>query len=113
MSVVTGPAARGAAERGAEGAVTHERVDQPPQARVVDLAREVLQEAVELVEVPEGDGEELGGIGGAILHPGDGRELGVQLVAEALDAAGDLDEIAAFEAAAEVVRVAEDPRRDR
>jgi hypothetical protein len=44
----------------------------------------VLQEAVELVEVAEGDGQEGRGVG--VVGAGDRAQLELQLVAEALDA---------------------------
>src|SRR5436853_5309470 len=46
VGVVSRARARGAAKVGAEGVVPEERVDEPPEARVVDLAAEVLEEAV-------------------------------------------------------------------
>ena len=67
-------------------------------ARVVDLRREVLEEAVELVEVPVGDGEEARGVRRAGGRPADRAQLDLQLVAEALDAPGHAHEVAAIEA---------------
>ena len=52
---------------------------------VVDLAREVLEEAVELLEVAVGHGQEVGGVGA--LGAPDRAQLDLQLVAEALDPA--------------------------
>jgi hypothetical protein len=70
----------------------------------------VLQEAVELVEVAEGNGEEGRRIG--VLGPGDGADLELQLVAETLDAPGDAHEVALLEAPGVQVGVAEDARGD-
>jgi predicted ATP-grasp superfamily ATP-dependent carboligase len=71
----------------------------------VDLAREVLEEAVELVQVAVRDGQERGGI--RLLGARDAADLDLQLVAKALDATDDAHEIAPLEAPGEEVRVAE------
>ena len=63
----------------------------------MDLAREVLEEAVELVEVAVGDGQERGRVGG--LGPLDLLDVDLQLVAEALHAPAHAHELAAVEAA--------------
>jgi hypothetical protein len=77
----------------------------------VDLAREVLEEAFELVDVAGGDRQERGGVGG--LGAGDRAHVDLQLVAEALHAPHDADELAALEATRDDVGVAEDARADR
>ncbi len=77
----------------------------------MDLAREVLEEPVELVDVAVGDGQERGGI--HLLSARDRTHLDLQLVAEALDATGDAHEVAALEAAGEDVRVPERAGLDR
>src|SRR3954454_20503084 len=59
VGVMPGAGAGRPAELGPKGAVAQERVEQSPQVAVVDLAPEVLQEAVELVEVPVGRRQEL------------------------------------------------------
>src|SRR5262249_32689551 len=82
-------------------------------ARVVDLAGEVLEEAVELVEVAVGDRQELRRVGGRRVDARDRAHLELQLVAEPLDAPGDPHEVAALEAPREHVGVAKDARRDR
>ena len=63
----------------------------------MDLAREVLEEAVELLHVAVGDGQELGRVGG--LGALDLLDVDLQLVAEALDAPAHAHELAALEAA--------------
>ena len=93
--------------------VGEQAVEQRAQAGVVDLARQVLEEAVELVEVAVGDGQERGGVGRAVGRPSDRAQVDLQLVAEALDAAGDADEVAALEAPGEDVGVAERAALDR
>ena len=67
--------------------VGEQRVEQRAVARVVHLAREVLEEAVELVEVAVGDGQERAP-GRRPAARAIARDLDLQLVAEALDAAG-------------------------
>ena len=65
IGVVAAARAGRAAQLGAEALVAQEGVEQRAQVGVVDLAREVLEEAVELLEVAVGDGQELGRVGGA------------------------------------------------
>ena len=85
----------------------------PRSGRVVDLAGQVLEEAVELVDRAVGGRQELGRVERARLDPAQRRDLGREVAAEALDLAADLDRVAALEARAEHVDVAEDPGRDR
>ena len=59
VGVVARPGAGRAAQLGAERLVAEEGVDQGAQVGVVHLAREVLEEAVELVEVAVGGRQEL------------------------------------------------------
>ena len=56
VGVVAAARAGRAAQPSPERPVRHERGEQAPVVRVVHLAREVLQEAVELVEVAVGAG---------------------------------------------------------
>ena len=113
VGVVAAARARRAAQRGAQGGVAEDVVQERPEGRVADLAGEVLEEAVELVEVAEGDGQERGRVGLAGVGAGDRPQLGLELVAEALHPAGHADEVAALEAAGQDVGVPEDPRRQR
>ncbi len=113
VRVVAGARARGAAPCRAQRAVGEQVVQQRAQARVMDLAREVLEEAVELVEVAVGDGQERRRIDLAVLYAPDRAQLDLQLVAEALDATRDAHEVAALEAAREHVGVAERARLHR
>ena len=71
----------------------------------MDLAREVLEEAVELVDVAVGDGQELGGI--RLLGARDLVHLDLQLVAEPFHAPAHAHELAAVEAPGEHVGVLE------
>ena len=71
----------------------------------MDLAREVLEEAVELLHVAVGDGQELGRVGG--LGALDLLDVDLQLVAELLHAPAHAHELAALEAAGEDVGVLE------
>ena len=75
------------------GGVAEEGVEQGAQVGVVDLAREVLEEAVELVEVAVGGRQERRRVGR--LGAPDRAQLDLELVAEALDAAADGDQVAA------------------
>ena len=111
VGVVAGARARRAAPLGAQRGVAEQALEQAAIGRVVDLAGEVLEEAVELVEVAVGDGQEGRRI--RLLGPCDRPHLELQLVAEALDAPGDAHEVAALEAPREHVRVAERARVDR
>ena len=77
----------------------------------MDFAGEVLEEPVELVQVPVGDREERGGVGGLGLR--DAADLELELVAEALDAALHPHEVALLEAARQHVGVAKRAARDR
>jgi hypothetical protein len=104
--------ARRPAPRRAQRRVAEQRVEQRAQAGVVDLAREVLEEAIELVEVTVGDRQEGRGIGVVVGRARDRAQLDLQLVAEALDASRDAHEVAALEAPGEHVGVAEGARLD-
>ena len=75
------------------------------------LAGEVLEEAVELVDVAVGDGQERGGIG--LLRAGDRAHVDLELVAEALDPPRHAHEVAAFETARQHVRIPERAGLDR
>ena len=63
VGVVAGARARRAAPLGAQRVVAEQPLEQRAVARVVDLAREVLEEAVELVDVAVGDRQERRRIG--------------------------------------------------
>ena len=82
-------------------------------SRVGDLAREVLEEAVELVEVAVGDRQERRRVGAALAGALDPLELDLRLLAEAHDAARHAHQLAALEAPAVQVGVAEQARRQR
>jgi len=110
VAVVAVARARGPAPLRAQRRVAEQRGQQRLVPGFVDLASEVLEEAVELVEVAVGDRQERGRVGLAFTRPTDAAQLDLQLVAEALDAAGDADEVAAFKAPGEDVGVAERAR---
>ncbi len=112
VRVVARAGAGRAAEVGAECFVPEEEVEQRAQVGVVDLAGEVLEEAVELVEVAVGHRQELGGVRGRLGAP-DRLEVHLELVPEALDPAPDGHEVAALELGREEVRVAERAAGDR
>ena len=91
--------------------VAEQRVEQAPVARVIDLAREVLEEAVELLEITVGAREEarrgLRPLGSPSARASDVPDLDHELVTKPLDAAADADELAALEPPGEHVGVAE------
>ena len=109
VGVVAGARARRAPPRRAQLGVPEQVLQQRPVAGLVDLPREVLEEAVELVDVAVGDRQERGRVG--VRRALDRADLDLQLVAEALHPPLDADEVAAVEAAAEQVGVAEHARR--
>jgi hypothetical protein len=113
VGVMARARARRAAELRPQIVVSGESRQHGRELGSVDLAREVLEEAVELVEVAVGHGEEVGRVGGSLLDTRDVAQLGLELVAEALDATGHADEVAALEAPGGEVGVAEDARCDR
>ena len=113
VGVVARARAGRAAQLGAEARVGEERVEQAAVAGVGDLAREMLEEAVELVEVAVGDRQEVRRVGLALGRPLDPVELDLRLLAEAHDAAARAHELARLEAAALEVGVAEDAGRER
>jgi hypothetical protein len=105
VGVVPAAGARRAAPGGAQRTVAEQRAEQRGVPRVVDLAGEMLQEAVELVEIAVGDGQECGRIGGRRLVPRDRPQLDLELVAEAFDAARAAHQIPAVKAPGERVSV--------
>ena len=111
VGVVAGARARRAAPLGAQRRVLEQRLQQRAVAGLVHLAHEVLEEPVELVEVAVGDRQERRGVGA--LGALDRAHVDLQLVAEALDPALHAHEVAAVEAPAEQVGVAEHARRQR
>jgi hypothetical protein len=70
----------------------------------------MLEEAVELVEVAVGNGQELRRV--SSLRAADRVELDLELVAKALDAPRDSDEVASFEGRGVKIGVAEQPAGD-
>jgi proteasome assembly chaperone (PAC2) family protein len=78
------------------------------KARVVDLASEVLQESLELLDRTVGGREELRGVERAGLEPPHVVELGDQVAAIALQPAAGKDRVAAREPQADPVRLAKD-----
>ena len=102
-----------AANLRAQLAVAEQARQQGLQPGVVDLPREVLEEAFELVEITVGDGQEAGGVGLRALRAGDRANLDLELVAKALHAAAHPHQLAALEAPGEHVGVAEGAPEDR
>ena len=105
VGVVAAARARRAPPLGAQRLVAEQALEQARVGGVVDLAREVLEEAVELVDVAVGDRQELRRVGG--LGALDLLDVDLQLVAEALHAPAHAHELAAVEAPGEDVGVLE------
>ena len=102
-----------APERAPEHVVAQEEVEQRPQRRIVHLPGQVLEEAVQLVEVAVRHGQELRRIGVAGVGAAHRAELGLELVPEALDPARHLHQVALLELPGDEVGVAEDAGRQR
>jgi hypothetical protein len=79
----------------------------------VDLAREVLEEAVQLLEIAVGDRQELRRVGVTRLGLPDGPDLELKLVAKALDAPCNPHQVATVELPCKEVRVPEHACRER
>ena len=82
---------------------------------MVHLPGQMLEEAVELVEVAVGLGQKAVRIGtGAVeIDPRDVGDLDHELVAEALDRAPYADDVAALKASGQLVGIAKGPGRHR
>src|SRR6185436_17450875 len=98
VRVMPGPGARSAAEfaRGRLG--EHKALDDATQAGVMDLAAQMLEEALELLDRAIRGGQELGGIERPGLQAAHVVELSGQLTLEALDPAPGQHSVAAVEA---------------
>ena len=75
VGVVAGPGAGRAPELGGDRLGEQDPLDHRPQARVVDLAGQVLEEALELLGRAVGGGQELG----RVDEPGSSRRSAVEL----------------------------------
>ena len=113
VGVVTVARRGPAAQRRAQPVVAQDTRQQGAQRRVAHLAGQMLEEAVELVEVAVGDGQEGGRIGVPRVGASDRADVDLQLLAEALDPPGDADQVAAVEAPGVQVGITEDPSRER
>ena len=111
--MVPGAAARRPAQLRTQLAIAQQPLEQSAQPRIEDLAHEMLEEALQLVEVAIGDGQEVRRIGLAVGDAGDRRQLDLQLVAEALNAPAHPHKVAALEAPGEHVGIAKRPPGDR
>src|SRR5207244_12429608 len=83
------------------------------QSGVVQLAREVLEEAFQLVEIAVCHRQETSRVGVPLGRAGDRLQRDLQLRAKTLDASSYAHQLAALEAAGEQVGVAEGASRDR
>ena len=113
VGVVAGAGAWGATEVGGDRAAQQEPLHRPQQGRIVDLAREVLQEALELLDRAIGGGQELRRVEGPRLQALDVVELGDHLAAKALESPAHADRVAALEAQPDAVGLAEHPGGQR
>ena len=111
VGVVLAARAGERAQRRAQRLVAEQADEQRAEAGLADLAGERVEEAVELVEVAVGDGQERRRVGRPGVDADEARQLDLQLAAEARDAPGGADEVAALEAPGEQVGVAEQARR--
>jgi Protein of unknown function (DUF1015) len=93
------------AQARAEVRVPHEAPDEVPEARVRDLAREELEEPVELFDVPPGFRHELCRVG---LRGLEGPHLELEAISEALDAPEYPDGVPFREALVQEIDVAPD-----
>src|SRR3954469_3806712 len=88
---------RRAAEVRAEALVAHERIEQSRVVAVMHLARQVLEESIELFDVEIRDRQERRGVGVAGLRLADRLHVELQFVAKTLRPPGHPDQIAALE----------------
>ena len=79
----------------------------------MDLAAQVLEEALELLDRAIGGGKELGGVERPGFEPANVIELRRQLAPEALELAAGEHRVSAFEAQADPIGLAEDPSGKR
>ncbi len=91
----------------------HEPFDDAAQAGVVDLAAQVLEEALELLDRAIGSGQELPRVERPGLEPAHVVELGRQLAPEALELAPGVHRVAAFEAQPDPIGLPEHASRKR
>src|SRR4051812_41084652 len=96
--------ARRPAEVGAERRIVEEDAEQPAQILVVDLAREVLEEAVELLDVPVRAREEVRRVALRLGGAPDVGDVDLELVAKPLDPPAHTHQVAAIEPTREEVR---------
>jgi len=110
---VPGAGARCAPEILRHRAAEQQALDGVAKGWIVDLAREVLEESLELVDGPVGGGQELRGIEAARLEALDVLELGDHLPAKPLHPPAHAYRVTALEAKANTVGLTEDASRQR
>ena len=106
VCVVPAPRAGGAAKFARHRAGEQQPLDDSAQAGVVDLADEVLQEALQLFDRAIRSGKELGRVERSGLEAADVIDLGGQLAPVALDLAACQHGVATFEPQADPVGLA-------
>ena len=113
VGVMPAPGARGAAEVAGQRLGEEKPLDDTAQAGIVDLAAQVLEEALELLDRAVGGGKELGGVERPGLEPAHVVELRRQLAPEALELAAGEHRVATLEAQPDPIGLAEDASRKR
>ena len=113
VGVMAGAGAGRAAKLRTDGIGEQNPLDHLAQRRVVDLAGQVLEEALELLGVAVRGGQEVRRVELSRLDGLDFLDLGHQLPAEALHPAGDANRVTTLEAPREAIDLPECPRRDR
>src|SRR5437763_16741037 len=93
--------------------VAEQSIQERPEASVVHLARKVLEESLELIEIPVRGRQEPRRIDLLGRHARDVDYLEHQLIAEALHLPADPDQIASFEAPCQHVGISERAGRNR
>jgi hypothetical protein len=113
VGVMSGPGAGCPPEPARHRLREQDPLDHLAERRVVHLARQVLEEALQFCCVAVGGREEEGRVEVALRDRLDVLDLRDQLAAETLDLAQDPDRIAALEPRAEAVDVPKGAGRDR
>ena len=113
VGVMPAPGAGCAAELAGLRPGEDKPLDDAAQAGIVDLAAQVLEEALELLHRAIGGGQELGGVERAGVQSSHLVELGRQLAPEALQPAANQHRVAALEAQPDPVGLAEYASRNR
>jgi hypothetical protein len=113
VGVMPGSGAGSPPELGCDRIAEEDSLDDRPERGVVDLAREVLQKALQLLGIAIRRGEKGSGVEIGSLEPRNVLDLDDQLAAKPLDLPGNADRVAPLEARREPIDIPKRPRRDR